>query len=400
MEPYWARILSLLLSVLLHLHGCCYADTWAAMPVHGTGKLQPEDGICAALVTPYGYSCEEHTVTTTDGYILSVYRILHGVNGNSQSLGSPVFLQHGLCGAGYQWLENSPQESLGFVLADEGFDVWVGNTRGTRWSSGHIQLSVNDKAYWNWTVDELMSYDLQAMLGLVHSTTGQKSYYIGHSQGSLIALGALAQGTITELVASLVLFAPVAYLNQSKSFFAKAGADLYFEKLFSIAGITEFNPTSGIGADFMDFVCARSDSLCKAFWGPNCCMNMTRVPFYLQFDPQPTSTKNIMHFSQLIRTGTFQKYDYGTSGNMVEYLQPYPPTYELSSISTEISLFILHGGLDQLADANDVQRLIGDLKCKVKTTFVESYGHSDFIVGMHAYEDVYQDVVSFLKSSN
>lgn len=46
---------------------------------------------------------------------------------------------------GDAWFLNSPEESLGFILADHGFDVWVGNVRGTRWSHGHISLSVRDK---------------------------------------------------------------------------------------------------------------------------------------------------------------------------------------------------------------------------------------------------------------
>lgn len=46
---------------------------------------------------------------------------------------------------GDAWFLDSPEESLGFVLADHGFDVWVGNVRGTRWSHGHISLSENDK---------------------------------------------------------------------------------------------------------------------------------------------------------------------------------------------------------------------------------------------------------------
>lgn len=46
---------------------------------------------------------------------------------------------------GDAWFENSVEESLGFVLADQGFDVWVGNVRGTHWSHGHKSLSVKEK---------------------------------------------------------------------------------------------------------------------------------------------------------------------------------------------------------------------------------------------------------------
>jgi lysosomal acid lipase/cholesteryl ester hydrolase len=38
------------------------------------------------------------------------------------------------------WLLGSPEESLPYILADQGFDVWIANNRGTRWSSRHVSL--------------------------------------------------------------------------------------------------------------------------------------------------------------------------------------------------------------------------------------------------------------------
>lgn len=36
-----------------------------------------------------------------------------------------------------------------FVLADAGYDVWLGNYRGTLYSEGHINLTVKDPKYWD-----------------------------------------------------------------------------------------------------------------------------------------------------------------------------------------------------------------------------------------------------------
>lgn len=51
-------------------------------------------------------------------------------------------------------------------LYEAGYDVWLGNNRGTTHSQGHQKLSMHEDAelYWNWSFAELGTYDLPAMI--------------------------------------------------------------------------------------------------------------------------------------------------------------------------------------------------------------------------------------------
>ncbi|ONK71891.1 uncharacterized protein A4U43_C04F13440 [Asparagus officinalis] len=360
-----------------------------------------------------GYECQEHEVTTEDGYILSMQRIPEGRDGSGsrgESMRQPVLLQHGVLMDGMTWLLNSPKESLAFILADSGFDVWVANIRGTRWSRRHVSLDPSTSAYWNWSWDELVAYELPALVSFVHQQTGQNLHYVGHSLGTLIALASFSEGRLVNNLKSAALLSPVAYLTHMTTPLGILAAKAFVgEIITNWLGIAEFNPKGAAVSRFLSTLCHNPGIDCydlmTSFTGNNCCLNASTVELFLQYEPQPTSTRNMVHLAQTFRDGVLTKYNYENRViNIEKYGQGYPPIYNLSSIPNNFPLFLSYGGRDKLSDVGDVSLLLDDLKLhdgdKLTVQFVKDYAHADFVMGVSAKEIVYNAIIAFFNHNN
>ena len=66
----------------------------------------------AEVAEHYGYQSETHSVTTPDGYVLTVHRLKNG----SVELGEPFIMQHGITANSGQWLILEPSQNLGNKL--------------------------------------------------------------------------------------------------------------------------------------------------------------------------------------------------------------------------------------------------------------------------------------------
>ena len=73
----------------------------------------------------------------------------------------------------------------GFLLADAGYDVWLGNFRGNMYSRNHTSLDPDEEIFWRFSWDQMGEFDLPAMLQYVRDLTGrQQMLYVGHSMGT------------------------------------------------------------------------------------------------------------------------------------------------------------------------------------------------------------------------
>lgn len=106
------------------------------------------------------------------------------------------------------------------MLADEGFDIWLANVRGNRYSRNHVVLSPdgvreNRREFWDFTFHEMGVYDLSATIDYVLTTTKtEKIHYIGYSQGAaqFLILGAERPAYNDKIIVAN-LFAPTVILN-------------------------------------------------------------------------------------------------------------------------------------------------------------------------------------------
>ena len=48
-----------------------------------------------------------------------------------------------------EYVLNDSERANAFILSRAGYDVWLGNNRGTRFGAAHLSLSTDDYAFWD-----------------------------------------------------------------------------------------------------------------------------------------------------------------------------------------------------------------------------------------------------------
>ena len=60
-----------------------------------------------------------------------------------------VLLMHCVMCSSINWLMNNRNNTLAYLLADAGFDVWIANVRGNTYSQVHTNYTSEDKNFWD-----------------------------------------------------------------------------------------------------------------------------------------------------------------------------------------------------------------------------------------------------------
>ncbi|NWU91774.1 LIPM Lipase, partial [Upupa epops] len=357
------------------------------------------------LIAYKGYPSEEYEVPTEDGYIITINRIPYGLqNQGKTGLRPAVFLQHGLLGDASNWVTNLPNNSLGFILADAGFDVWMGNSRGNRWSRKHHNYSTDQDEFWAFSFDEMAKFDLPAVINfIVEKTKQEKLFYIGYSQGTTIAF--IAFSTMPELAQKIKLYFALAPVTAIRYATSPATKLLYIpEKLLKgLLGKREFLPQTESLTKLIAPVCSQRAfaKLCRSvFFSLGGCnlknIDVNRIHVYIAQTSAGTSVQNIVHWSQEAHTGKFQAYDWGSSNkNMEKYQQATPPLYNVEEMTVPTAAWT--GEQDSLADPKDAAILLSQIKRLIYHKKIPEWAHLDFIWGLDAPLHVYNEIVDLMQ---
>lgn len=352
---------------------------------------------------------EEHYVTTKDGFVLNIQRIPRGRYEQVSPGRKPVvFLQHGLLMDSSNWVINSPSESLGYILADRGFDVWLGNIRGNVYSQRHLTLKPDQEEFWNWSWEEMAVQDLPAMLEYVLKMTAQPDlFYVGHSQGTLIGFTAFSSNPkLAKKVKIFFALAPVYTVTHLSSFIRDTAYALYpVEKVFQNHVNRKFEPQDGMKLLTKHGICdgKLTEKFCydagqNVFGFDSNNINMTRVPAIIAHFGSGTSFKNMVHFGQMILSGKCQKYDYGFFGNWERYNQFEPEVYDVKRMKTPTVMF--SGSNDRLADPKDVMKLKRQITNLMYFREIQGWNHADFIFGIDAPRVMYSRMLKMMNDMN
>lgn len=362
------------------------------------------------LLKKYGYAVEEHSVKTDDGYFLTLFRIPAKKQLIRDVTVKPVvFLMHGLLGSADDWLLMGPGKSLAYLLADAGYDVWLGNARGNKYSRRHITKHPALSDFWQFSTDEVALHDLPAMIDYALKTSGQeKLHYVGHAQGTtaFFALAA-ARPAYNDKIISMHALAPMAYMQHARSPLLRmlAPTSPFYARLHRLVGRGAFTPT-------IELISAVGGDMCVAEIGcKNVCSNVNFVMSGVSIEnvdaanaaiivshlPAGGSARTIEQYGQAVASGEFTKYDFGTFINSQVYGTVEPPKYNMSKVTVPVTLY--SAAEDWLSHPIDVTRLQSELPHSEAYEVPEPhFSHMDFQFSTKAPELVYKKLIDSMNT--
>lgn len=378
------------------------------------------DGDFQDICEENGFVCENHLVFTEDGYGLTIHRLDPSKNGYELN-GKAVFLQHGLLMSSEIWCVMLDKNlNIPFRLCQQGYDVFVGNNRGNKYSSKQRTMTTKEVKFWNFSIDEFALYDIPACINYVLKLKGIDSLsYIGFSQGCSQVLASLSvHEDLNKKIEKLVLIAPATTPKKLSNWLIDSIVHLQPRVFYLLFGHK---------------ILMKSILLWQQIVYPPMFVHLIDFPNQILFDWHArniaplqklvsynhlyttTSVKCVVHWFQIIRANRFQMYQ--DSHSFV------PFEYPISTMMNVRKVLLIYGTSDSLVDINvilnqlpEFDRVIADkttvdrspepvekddmkvggTQSELRIHGVKDHEHLDLIWGRDVDHYTIQNVLNFL----
>jgi len=324
-----------------------------------------------------------YTARTRDGWRIALYRYTPRRGAHR----TPVLLCHGM--SSNRWNMDGPGRiSMARYLKRRGYDVWVVELRGAGRST---RPTLWNRKRYAWTFEDYVQHDAPAALQVVLRETGAAQvHWVGHSMGGMIAYALLMTPIHRKIASAVTLASP----TMSDVGHPVLDFGLPYRYLLRLLPPRVLLGTGArFGAPFAPLLARLlSDSIAELGWYPgNADLRLLTTLMLTAVDDLPASL--LREFARWYETKA-----------MSDRYAMFDFTEHLERITTPI--MIVAGGKDGLTPIRDLKHVYDRIAARDKVFRVigkdhgdaHDYSHADLVLGLHAPDDVYPVVLSWLES--
>jgi pimeloyl-ACP methyl ester carboxylesterase len=295
--------------------------------------------------------------------------------------GAPVVLVHGIS-SNHRFFDLSDGQGLADWLVEHGRDVWMLDLRG----HGDAERAPDGKRQrGGWTVDDYGRYDVHAAIERVCNVTGARQVdYLGHSMGGMV--GAIYLGVHgDERVHSATFMGSPGAFDPEQHLYGLARAG------FALGGaITSGSPTPVFAEAAADLGRATPGRLQERLYNRE---NMDRATIrtMLREVVSPLYRREMRQFGRMMADRRFESWDRST-----DWLAALAPV--------TAPLLVIAGAGDEVAAPEGVQAFHGATSGPGKLMIAgelagmeHDYGHLDLGLGARAAEEIYPEVLGWMR---
>lgn len=406
------------------------------------------------IIARSGFKYSNHYTLTQDGYITQLVRLINPLADRRKLKQPPVMLFHGGSGSQVTYvsasaIQHHPEvyprtsdcgpitswnRSLAFMLANNGYDVWLIGTRGAGSANqAHIKFrgpkSIDrsgasaDKVrvpflanigeatkYWNFSMDEIVKYEMPRQIDRVLDLTGaSKVTLFGYSISPAMTLMLLAgHPEYARKVQNLVSMAPIITslginrLNRLLcNMVVKLVPDQLGTLLMSEIFLTRLTGNLVQALNMNRFIrYSLTKPLLALISGPSAKYLSLVEPAFGGHTGNPVSFKEVKQVCQQAFASKLQNYDYGLRGNLINYGSRKPPVFDLTNLHIDHWL-IINGANDQVATQYSAKQFLRDVKHPkpYRNIVVEGYNHLDLVAALDNDIQINFPILEFLDMS-